>query len=302
MARAVKILSIFLLALFAMPCTASSAPEEKVLVYQRESLYYTIRVMDTAEGIRYLVCDNQVQSSMLKADRGYMVEKYNRVMLSTLALSDDFERIAVVGLGGGRLAGYLSKRYPDLKVDVIELDPEVARAAREFFGFTPSDKMSVITGDARVFLRKTEMTYDFILLDAFYGDTIPFHLTTREFFSTVKDRLNPGGIVVGHYWAPGMNEYFNAQLRTYLDAFSEVYMIDTGEKSIILVGKTAKGAFDMKKAFSRAREITAVRRFNFNMADLLRSGLVNVTGKVVDAPVLTDDYAPVNILNKRPLR
>ena len=48
-------------------------------------------------------------------------------------------------------------------------------------------------GDGRVFLNRRKDTYDLILVDAFHGGYVPFHLLTREFYTLVKQRLAPGG-------------------------------------------------------------------------------------------------------------
>ena len=48
-------------------------------------------------------------------------------------------------------------------------------------------------GDGRVFLNRRKETYDLILVDAFHGGYVPFHLLTREFYALVKQRLAPGG-------------------------------------------------------------------------------------------------------------
>ena len=50
-------------------------------------------------------------------------------------------------------------------------------------------------GDGRVFLNRNSERYDLILLDAYRGGYVPFHLLTREFYALVKQRLAPGGAV-----------------------------------------------------------------------------------------------------------
>ena len=52
-------------------------------------------------------------------------------------------------------------------------------------------------GDGRRFLARDERQWDVIVLDAFFADTIPFHLVTAEFMELVEQRLAPGGVVDG---------------------------------------------------------------------------------------------------------
>ena len=53
--------------------------------------------------------------------------------------------------------------------------------------------MRYLEGDGRVFLNRSKEPYDLILVDAFHGGYVPFHLLTREFYALVKQRLAPGG-------------------------------------------------------------------------------------------------------------
>jgi len=56
----------------------------------------------------------------------------------------------------------------------------------------------VIIGDARTETVKLKDRYDVIVLDAFSGDTPPFHLLTREALLDLKERLQPNGLVLAN--------------------------------------------------------------------------------------------------------
>jgi spermidine synthase len=49
--------------------------------------------------------------------------------------------------------------------------------------------------DARYWLDTQASRFDVVVLDAYRQPYIPFHLTTKEFFSQVNAHLNPGGVV-----------------------------------------------------------------------------------------------------------
>src|SRR5262249_60039498 len=53
-----------------------------------------------------------------------------------------------------------------------------------------------VVADARYWIDTTSGKYDVIVMDAYRQPYIPFHLTTREFFSEVRDHLRPGGVAV----------------------------------------------------------------------------------------------------------
>lgn len=63
--------------------------------------------------------------------------------------------------------------------------------ARRFFGY----KGRAVVSDGRRFVEDCTERFDFVVLDAYSGDVLPFHLVTREMFEAVATRLKPRGIV-----------------------------------------------------------------------------------------------------------
>src|SRR5262249_14507295 len=103
--------------------------------------------------------------------------------------------ILEIGLGGGRTACYLHDFVKDSTVTVAELDPEVIALSQQFFGVTPDARLRLVERDGRIYVRTDRDHHDVILVDAYRGRFVPFHLTTREFYSVVKGKLKPGGVV-----------------------------------------------------------------------------------------------------------
>jgi hypothetical protein len=67
--------------------------------------------------------------------------------------------------------------------------------AEEYFSYRPPAQHHVHVRDARVFLNATPHQYDVIWMDAFARHMIPFHLTTAEFFSELRNHLSPEGVL-----------------------------------------------------------------------------------------------------------
>jgi hypothetical protein len=111
------------------------------------------------------------------------------------------KRVGVVGLGTGAVAYYAR---PGQEWTFFEIDPAVARIARDYFGFLPAcDKRGVrcdvVLGDARRSLvRVPDGSFDLIILDGFCSDAIPVHLLTREALKLYFDKLTPGGVLAVH--------------------------------------------------------------------------------------------------------
>ncbi|MCL1920814.1 MAG: fused MFS/spermidine synthase [Kiritimatiellaeota bacterium] len=111
--------------------------------------------------------------------------------------------VGVVGLGAGMLALY--GREGDL-YRFFEINPQVVQIATapQLFSFLPDARCAIdlIDGDARRMLETERATgdplYDMLVIDAYSGDAVPYHLVTREAFRLYLDRLAPGGMLAVH--------------------------------------------------------------------------------------------------------
>ena len=100
----------------------------------------------------------------------------------------------VIGLGTGMLPRFFSEKAPEIATTSVEIDPEVVRVAGEYFGFRADANDRVLVGDGRSVLEREKGPWDAIFLDAYFSDSVPFHLTTLEFFQLCRDRLSPDGV------------------------------------------------------------------------------------------------------------
>ena len=131
-------------------------------------------------------------------DPDAMPVPYNQTMTAALAYPKAPKRILMIGLGAGSISTYLGRAMPDAQIDVVELDPGVISAGKDYFGLRETDRVRLIAGDGRVYLNRSKDLYDLILLDAFRDLGIPFHLLTREFYGLVKEHLAPGGAMASN--------------------------------------------------------------------------------------------------------
>src|SRR3990172_4686644 len=175
----------------------------KVLL-EKESLYHYIRVTESG-GVRYMQFRRSggeyEESAINLADPLSFEMGYYGLMMAAFAHHPAPKSVLFIGLGGGTLSMAVAHYYPDAQVDNIELDPDVAAAATEFFGFREGPRMKVYIRDGRVQVRRfvrEKRKYDVIFLDAFRGGYIPYHLTTKEFIESIGTLLTPGGIVVNN--------------------------------------------------------------------------------------------------------
>jgi len=114
-------------------------------------------------------------------------------------------RVAIIGLGTGTLATYAR---PGDYYRFYEVNPLVAEFADEYFHFLEDSAatIDIVLGDGRLSLEREELLrFDILVVDAFSGGSIPFHMLTREAFGLFLDRLNPGGVLALHITDPALD-------------------------------------------------------------------------------------------------
>jgi len=207
--------------------------------------------------------------------------------------------VLFLGLGGGSAPKRLGRDFPELRLQVVELDSVVVDVARRFFSVP--ETLPVAVADGRRYLAGNDTRWDVIAIDTFYDDGVPFHLTTREFLELVRARLAPGGVVVtnvlGAVTGPS-SKLFRAVYRTYRSVFPTVtihpgYGSDTYGNSMLVAtdGAAPTRAFvrerwrEMRAAHPSAPRLDAAITHRYD--SFVPTG---------DVPTLTDAYAPVDAL------
>jgi spermidine synthase len=270
------------------------------LLHQTDSLYHHVMVMEDAQGLRYLSFNRTMghQSVVKPGHPEHLTFAYTKSGFAALAFLDRPPAKALfVGLGGGSMPMYLRLVEPQSAIDIVEIDPEVTRVAEKYLGFRPDPAMKVFTQDGRIFLKRNPQRYDLIFLDAYNDQAVPFHLTTREFLELVKSRLNPGGVVASNIWSADLNRFFTAQIKTYQAVFPQLYLLRAGGGgNYIFLALAEPGKVEAGAAAARARALARERPWSFDLAELVEAEYDDYSQQQVEAPVLSDDYAPVNLM------
>jgi spermidine synthase len=270
-------------------------------LFEGESLYHHICVTEE-DGFRYLAFDETrgTQSAMKISDPIYLHYVYARLAFAGLAFCGEPKEVLLVGLGGASMPKFFRRYYPEATMDIAEIDPMVVEVAKKYFEFIEDPRMKVYVKDGRVFLSKSEKKYDLIFLDAYNTNSIPFHLTTKEFMEEVRRNLKPDGAVVSNIWSPTLNRYFEAEIKTFQVAFPELYIFPgLSSGNFIFIATNRSGQVPKHTVVDRAAQIARERKFPFDLADLIQSAYQYATKRPVKAEVLTDDHAPVEVLRSQ---
>jgi spermidine synthase len=275
------------------------------ILHTEDSQYHRIAVVEDDDS-RYLRFDSSFQSGMYKDDPYRTRFDYADYLQLPLAYRPTTRRILYIGLGGGSAPKRTWRDFPATRIDVVELDPAVVDVAYEYFELPRDPRLRVETEDGRRFLAANEGPWDAIVIDAFYSDSIPFHLATREFLELARARLAPGGTVATNIIGAVRgrdSRLFRSMLRTYRAVFPTVAIHPvrasgerdlTGIRNVILVA--GEGAAPSKEFLQeRWAELTRVSPGAPDLTSAIR-GRVDEPVQTEDVPVLTDDYAPTDAL------
>ncbi|MBI5633174.1 MAG: fused MFS/spermidine synthase [Nitrospirae bacterium] len=297
MLRIFSLLSLWLL-LFPLQGFALE-PSEKLL-FEKNSLYQYIQVIeDTAKKERYVRNQKRefTQGGIYVNAPDKLLLEFTQMSFVSLAFLDrDPKAVLFVGLGAGAMPKYFARRYPDANIDIAEIDPDMLAVAQKYFYFKENEGMKVHVDDGRLFVKRTKKKYDWIILDAYQNDYIPFHLTTLEFLEEVRSKLKENGVVVANITSSFRNKFFDSMVMTYKKAFPHL-AIFRGKTSgnFIFVATTGSIMKDKENVVVRARKIQSDRKFDVDLAEIASRHEDSLPYEWEGAKILTDDFAPVNL-------
>ena len=190
----------------------------------------------------------------------------------------------------------------------MEIDPDVVDAAYKWFELPRDDRLDVEAADGRRYLVTHDEQWDAIVIDAFYSDSIPFHLATREFMQLVNSRLAPSGVVVTNMigaMTGDSSRLLRSLARTYREVFPTlsvhpVYLPGDGAltdetRNVILVATEVAEPSRAVLAGPLAGGAGSVARGPGSRA--WRSAVAtSASSSSATCRVLTDDYAPTDSL------
>jgi spermidine synthase len=207
-------------------------PESGTLLYEKESAYNYIQVVQVATTTELILNEGQaIHSEYDSSDN--LTHNYWDYLLVADAFRPAQDTppsprsIAILGLAGGTSARQYRLAYGS-QVDItgVEIDPAILDAGHRYFHLGDAGAHEVVA-DARYWLDTQAATYDVMIVDAYRQPYIPFHLTTKEFFQQLRDHLNPGGVAVVNVGRTASDyRLVDAIASTMAAVYPNVYLID----------------------------------------------------------------------------
>lgn len=280
----------------------SNSLQSPKIVLEKETNYYLARVVDTnifnETEARILFLDFDSHSIEYKNSENSPPSYLSIYPVFKILKPDGVNKINVIGGGAYTLPKNLVSFYKNSNVDVVEVDEQVSRIAREYF-YVKNPNIKTITSDARVYFKKSDKKYDLVFGDAYNSFiSAPWHLVTFEFTELVKTKLNDGGIYAINFISSidGENSlFFKSMAKTFSKVFPNYYIFAMGDdplsvQNIVLIG--VKEEINSKTYEQFKEELLLSEKTTPFSLLLVDKNNVN-TDKAI---LLKDDFAPVERL------
>ncbi len=279
--------------------TFSFAFWENDITVEDESIYNYLQVKESDSSV--ILSTNVlfgVQSILMKSAKltgMYYDYALAAPVMAGLAQMDSPGNILILGLGTGTFAKYCSEYFPDTSIEGVEIDEKIAKLAAEYFDLPESVDVSVY--DGRSYLTASEKKYDVIMVDAYQDITIPFQMSSVEFFTEVKKHLTDNGVMVVNMNMKSQSEH---SINDYLcDTIGSVFHF---VYTVPVQGGTNCEVF----AFQNPSTMQTFRQGQKCMDDpdltsMMETVADGLTLRKGGNLILTDDKAPVEVLGMRVL-
>lgn len=233
-----RIRSAIMLALFAGIAALGIIGGSLETECQRESGYFCIKVREReVEGrtVRTLTLDQLIHSYVDLDDPTFFVYGYEKIFadIATMVAHHNPQFNALfIGGGGYTMPRFLEHAYPESRLEVIEIDPEVTEMAHLYLGLPSATSIITYNRDARLVIPNLPPDhYDIIIGDAFNDVSVPYHLTTLEFNEHVRSLLTDEGMYVVNV-VDKMHDggFLRAFVNTLQATFPHVYVLRANQE------------------------------------------------------------------------
>jgi len=151
-------------------------------------------------GVRYLHFGSEWIQGAMRIARPWNLElEYTREMMASLLLRDNARwprKVLLIGLGAASLTKFLYRNFPLAHLTVVEIEPDVVAAARQFFKLPEDPKrINLVIGDGVEYVANNDKKFDLILVDGYDEDASSGALDSLLFYQWCRARLSDQGIL-----------------------------------------------------------------------------------------------------------
>ncbi len=222
-------------------------PQVGKLLYEKESAYGYIQVVQDGSRTELILNEGEAVHSIYDPQNLLTGGPWDYMVIADAfrpaqATEPEPKDVAILGLAGGTAARQYTAAYgTGVSITGVEIDPDILDVAHRYFHLDEPNVHPVV-GDARYWLDTQAGSYDVVVMDAYRQPYIPFHLTTREFFTEVRAHLRPGGVAVVNAGRTATDyRLVDALASTMAAVYPSVFLVDVPEfTNTLIYGSTEK--------------------------------------------------------------
>jgi predicted membrane-bound spermidine synthase len=313
--RRTAMLGVYVVALLAIVAIAATqrgivrAQPYGELLYEGESAYNYIQVVRNGTRVDLVLNEGAAVHSIYDPNELLTQGPWDYFLMAPFfspgIRERDVDSMLMLGSAAGTTPRMYTELFGPIPIEGVEIDPQIIQVGRDYFQMTMPN-FTAIPEDARYYLRRSTRRYQVIGVDAYRQPYIPFHLTTREFFQEVRDRLDPDGVLAINAGRTQQDyRLVNVLAGTMKDVYPNVFVINipTAINSIIVGTNKPSTLAEFRANLDTIQNPTLRRVANVartNTCEYLPSGAAGASGTEACAfadrlsrSVFTDDLAPV---------
>lgn len=279
---------------------SSFAFDSKGIIYEDESVYNYLKVNEDENSIILSTHVFAGVQSIKMKDNSITGFYYDYALAASLMVNfneNKNPKSLILGMGSGTFANMLNESFPNGKITGVEIDEKIIKLAKKYFDLP--NTVEIIQDDARFALKSLDK-YDLILVDAYKDITVPFQMTTTEFFKEVEKHLQDDGVLVVN-----LNMFSNedGNLNDYIigslaNVYPHIYSIKTSTNEVVFATKNSNIINNFRKNRILLNDFKGKYKNSF---DYIETYLKEKDGKTLmkKGYVLTDDKSPVELLGMK---
>jgi len=284
-------LGLVLVAPFVISYTTPKTAGNKI-----DTEYNAVTILDydslsyIKKPVRLMRLGNEFSSAMYM-NNDSLAFRYTRYYELAMHFKPALKSTLLIGGAGYSVPKFYQRYYPEVAMDVVEIDPGLTSLAMEYFQFKPNENVKAIHADGRIFLNSNTTKYEAIFIDAYKSlYSIPFHLVSEEAWQKVAESLNDDGFVQANVLASvegENNELLTSIIKTARQAFPVVKIFKVAPESPLdVVQNVMLVCFKSQPEYAKASQNPMLQNYLDSELDMSKIDFSR-------AMVLTDNFAPV---------
>ncbi len=255
-----------------------------VTILDLDSFYNEIRP------IRLMRLGNEYSSAMYM-NTDSLTFRYTRYYELAVHFNPQLSKTLLIGGAGYSVPKFYQRYYPQVAMDVVEIDQGLTQLAMEYFQFKPSSTVKAIHADGRIFLNSNKTKYEAIFIDAYKSlYSIPFHLVSVEAWQKVAESLEDDGFVQANVLASvegAHNELLTSIIKTARQSFPVVKIFKVSpDRPLDVVQNVMLVCFKSEPSYAANSSNPLLQKYLDTELDMSKLDYSS-------AIILTDDFAPV---------